>query len=171
MKSSEFDEAFDDDEKRVRGAILTGPIRGLLRGAPVTVPATATLAKVVDILQKNHIGCVLVTGKSGRLEGVFTERDLLNRVVGRVADLKKARVSQHMTREPETLGPDDKIAWALNMMHRGGYRHVPIVEAGRPVGMLSVKDVVDFIVELFPAAVLNLPPDLRHETPDTESGG
>jgi CBS domain-containing protein len=58
-----------------------------------------------------------------------------------------------------------RIAWALNRMHVGGYRHVPIVDKdGLPRGMVSVKDIVDFIVEFFPAEVLNLPPDPSHET-------
>ena len=172
MKNSEFDEAYDDDEKRIRGAILTGPIRGLLRGAPITVAPATTLEETVAVLQKSHVGCALVVGENGRLEGVFTERDLLNRVVGRGVDLKRARVSEHMTRNPETLGPDDRVAWALNRMNVGGYRHVPIVDGdGRPVGVLSVKDIVDFIVDLFPAEVLNLPPDPSQESASAPDGG
>jgi CBS domain-containing protein len=171
MKTSEFDESFDDDEKRVCGALLTQPIRGLLRGAPVTVEASATLAETVQVLQRHRIGCALVVEK-GRLCGVFTERDLLNRVAGKPVDIKRARVKEHMTPDPETLGPDDRVAWALNKMSVGGYRHVPIVDKDRrPLGVLSVKDVVDFLVEMFPSAVLNLPPDPGQEAPDTDSGG
>ena len=98
-------------------------------------------------------------------------RDLLNKVAGRKLDWSECRVADFMTRDPETLRPDDRIVWALNLMHVGGYRHVPLVDAAnRPVGVISIKDIVQFIVELFPAAVLNLPPDPR-QTPDPFSGG
>jgi CBS domain-containing protein len=63
------------------------------------------------------------------------------------------------------------VAWALNKMHLGGFRHVPIVDAGgKPVGVVSVKNIVDFIVELFPAAVLNLPPDPSKEARVLDGG-
>jgi CBS domain-containing protein len=65
-----------------------------------------------------------------------------------------------MTPDPETLELDDPIVWALNRMSVGGYRHVPLVDRdGRPVGILSVKDIVHYIVALFPNEVLTLPPD------------
>ena len=171
MNVSEFDESFDDDERRVQGAILTQPLAGLIHGPPVTVLGTATLAQAVQRLQEKHIGCLLVVGADGKLIGIFTERDLLNRVVAKPVDLAVARVADHMTAKPETLVATDKVAWALNKMHLGGFRHVPIVDAhGKPVGVLSVKDIVDFIVELFPAAVLNLPPDPSKEARVLDGG-
>jgi len=170
MENSESNDS-SDDEKRIEGAILSEPIGRHLHGAPASVPATATLEQTVVLMQKNHIGCALVVDKDGKLCGIFSERDLLNRVVGRPVDFKKATVREYMTPNPETLGPEDRIAWAMNRMHVGGYRHVPIVgRDGKPIGMLSVKDIVDFIVELFPSAVLNLPPDPGHEAPATDSG-
>jgi CBS-domain-containing membrane protein len=70
------------------------------------------------------------------------------------------RVARFMTPDPETLQLDDPIVWALNRMSVGGYRHVPLVDdEGRPVGILSVKDIVHYIVALFPNEVLTLPPD------------
>jgi CBS domain-containing protein len=114
---------------------------------------------------------VLVRGKSGALVGIFTERDLLNRVAGKRLDWDAARVADYMTREPETLRPDDRIAWALHHMAVGGYRNVPLTDdRGRPVGLVSMKDIVDFIVDLFPAQVLNLPPD-PHRAPDPDASG
>jgi CBS domain-containing protein len=65
-----------------------------------------------------------------------------------------------MTRQVETLTPDDPIAFALQRMSVGGFRHVPLVDAaGRPVGILSVKDIVDYFAENFPREVLNIPPE------------
>lgn len=143
-------------------ALVHEPIRTLELRPAITVPEDSTLAAAVQTLQAEHIGCVLVTGAGGQLVGIFTERDLLTRVVGRDLDWSREQVGAYMTAGPETLRPEDPIAWALHFMHLGGYRHVPLVDAaGRAVGVVSVKDVVDLIVELFPAAVLNLPPSPR----------
>ena len=75
-----------------------------------------------------------------------------------------------MTPSPETLRPKDSVAYALNKMSVGRIRHVPLVDDdGRPAGMISVRDIVDFLVEVFPEEILNLPsePQLAiHPTPD-----
>jgi CBS domain-containing protein len=159
-------------EGRILSAIETETISSLQLGPAVTVAPDATLLEVVECLQDRHIGCVLVQGADGRLSGIFTERDLLNRVAGKRLDWTSARVADYMTREPESLRPEDRIVWALNLMHVGGYRHVPLVDAeNRPVGVVSIKDIVQFIVELFPAAVLNLPPDPRRLPGSDDVGG
>jgi CBS domain-containing protein len=171
MATSEFDEAYGDDEKHVQGAILTEPLSALKPGPAITVPASATVKSVVELLQSRHIGCVLVVGDDEKLVGIFTERDLLNRVVGRQLDFGRIYVRDFMTPNPEALHVDAKIAWALNKMHIGGYRHLPLVGPDhRPVGVVSVKDIVDFIVELFPAAVLNLPPEPDKEARAQDGG-
>src|SRR5439155_20301049 len=124
----------------------------------------ATRREVVEPCHDRPIGCVLVVHLAGKLAGIFTERVLLPRVALRWLDWSKERVAGFMTRDPETLHPDDRIAWALKLMHVGGYRHVPLTDAdGRPVGVISVKDIVDYIVDLFPSPVLNLPPN-PHQT-------
>lgn len=160
-------------EDRLQNSLERELISALRLGPAITVPGSATLEEAVENLQEHHIGCVLVSGEDGTLEGIFTERDLLNRVAGKKLDWCECRVSDFMTRDPETLRPDDRIVWALNLMHMGGYRHVPLVdEQNRPVGVISVKDIVEFIVDLMPGAVLNLPPD-PHRAPsnDEDPGG
>jgi CBS domain-containing protein len=95
----------------------------------------------------------------GYLVGIFTERDLLLRLEN--ADLSRA-IRPYVTPEPETLAPDDPIAFALNLMSVGGFRHVPLVdEEGRPTGVVSVKDVVNFLCEVFSQEVLTIPPHPR----------
>jgi CBS domain-containing protein len=165
-------EAESGGGERILKAMESEPVSSLVQGPAVTIGPDATIQQAVECLQERHIGCVLVAGEDGKLAGIFTERDLLNRVAGRRLDWGSVRVADYMTRDPESLRPGDHIVWALNLMHVGGYRHVPLVdEAGRPVGVISVKDIVSFLVELFPAAVLNLPPD-PHRAPDgTLSGG
>ena len=157
--------------ERILKAMETEPVSSLVQGPVVTIDSEATIQQAVECLQEKHIGCVLISGSDGKLAGIFTERDLLNRVAGRRLEWRTTRVADYMTRDPESLRPDDRIVWALNLMHVGGYRHVPLVDASdRPVGVVSVKDIVSFLVELFPAAVLNLPPD-PHRAPDPSLSG
>ena len=157
----------------IERAIISEDIRALGLGPPITVRIDASLHDAVSTLQSEHIGCVLVVDAGGKLAGIFTERDLLEKAALRSLDFSSERVADYMTPDPETLHPEDRIAWALNLMHIGGYRHVPLTDAtGRPVGVVSVKDIVDFIVDLFPAPVLNLPPDPHRKVwVDDESGG
>ncbi len=132
------------------------PLRVLNPRSPLSVAPSATLRDAVAIMREHHVGCVLVVA-GGRLAGILTERDLLLKMEG--ADLAEP-VSRFMTPDPETLELDDPVVWALNRMSVGGYRHVPIVDRnGGPVGILSVKDIVHYIVALFPNEVLTLPPD------------
>ena len=155
----------------IERAIATGEIRALGLGPAITMPAQSTLHDVVKKLQEQHIGCVLVTGADGKLAGIFTERDLLNKVALHPLDWSKERVADYMTPDPETLRPDDRIAWALKLMHIGGYRHVPLTDRdGRPVGVVSIKDIIEYIIDLFPSPVLNLPPE-PHRGPSTDEGG
>ena len=156
----------------IEQAILHDTIDSLQLGQAISVPRDATLQRAIETLQREHIGCVLVVDADGRLNGIFTERDLLTRVAGRHLDWARERVGDYMTPDPEALWPGDRIAWALNLMSIGGYRHVPLTdEAGRPVGVVSIKDIVALIVDLFPAQVLNLPPDPRRKPGSEDVGG
>ena len=142
--------------------MLREPIRLLNPRSPLSVEPGAALRDAVEIMREHHTGCVLVT-EGDQLVGILTERDLLLRV--EVAELGKP-VADFMTRDPETLRPEDPIVWALNRMSVGGYRHVPLVDrTGRPVGVISVKDIIHYLVALFPNEILTLPPD-----PDRTTG-
>jgi CBS domain-containing protein len=152
--------AAEERERSVRRTLdsrtIHEPLRLLNPRSPMSVAPSATLREAVAIMREHHIGCVLVV-EGDRLAGILTERDLLLKMEG--ADLAQP-VSRFMTPDPETLQLDDPIVWALNRMAVGGYRHVPLVDGdGRPVGILSVKDIVHYIVALFPNEVLTLPPD------------
>src|SRR5258708_38129985 len=114
----------------IERAIETEQIRALGLGPAITARRDSTLEEVVRKLQEQHIGCVLVTGSDGRLEGIFTERDLLSKVALRPIDWSKERVGDYMTPEPETLRLDDHVASALKLMHVGGDPHAPLSHAG-----------------------------------------
>jgi CBS domain-containing protein len=114
-------------------------------------------------MQRQHRGCVLVTEDGTartRMLGIFTERDVLLRIIDRGRNPQAIALSEVMTSEPEALPAEARIAWVLNLMSVGGFRHVPVVDSeGRPVTVVSVRDVVQFLVEAFPSAVHNLPPE------------
>jgi len=165
---SEFDDACDD-QQRIREAILETPISDLPLRDPILVCYTSSVADAVRNMNDHYTGCVIVE-KDGTLIGIFTERDALTKDFFR-ADSHTVPVESVMTPNPGTLEPEDSIAFALNKMSVGGYRHIPIVDGAKPVGVLSVRDVVDFLVDLFPSDVLNLPPSPKNAITDSIDGG
>ncbi|HXG12125.1 MAG TPA: CBS domain-containing protein [Gemmataceae bacterium] len=125
---------------------------------PLQVAAGQPIADAVRLMRQERVGCVLVCD-GDRLVGIFTERDLMRRVVAEGKPLT-GPVAECMTPDPVTVHPKTSIGAAVRRMEEGGYRHLPVVnEAGRPVNVLSVKHIVHYLVEHFPAAVYNLPPD------------
>jgi CBS domain-containing protein len=157
MNLSEFDDAYDDVE-RVRGAVLETPVSQLMARNPLVVQADATVVAAVNAMNEHHTGCVLVQ-KNNRLVGIFTERDALRKVIFREGN-KSWKVETVMTANPKTLPLDASVAFALNKMSVDGYRHIPIVDHdGQAAGVLSVKDIVNFVVDFFPESVHALPPD------------
>jgi CBS domain-containing protein len=117
-----------------------------------------SVAEAVAVMRQHRVGCVLVC-RDDQLLGLFTERDLMRRVLaaGRPLDLPMSAV---MTPKPVVVSPKDSIGSAIRRMEEGGYRHLPVIdEGGRPVGVLSVKRIVHYLVEHFPTTVYNLPPD------------
>lgn len=132
------------------------------------IDANASIAEAVELMRREKTGCLLVTS-GGRLAGMFSERDLLTRVLAKRQALS-ASVQSVMTTHPVTVGPKDPVRTAIRRMQSGGYRHLPVVdESGRPLGMLSARRVVHYLVEHFPALVFNQPPDPNH-FPDTPEG-
>jgi CBS domain-containing protein len=154
---------YGDEETSVKvldTQIFREPIRALhLRAGYVGVRLGSTIGEAARIMKEHRIGCVLVED-GGKLVGIFTERDILAKLVGTGYDPAKVQVDGVMTRNPETLTPDDPIAFAMQLMSVGGFRHVPLVDPDRrPVGILSVKDIVDYLVEHIPREILNIPPE------------
>jgi CBS domain-containing protein len=139
--------------------IFQEPIKALhLRGGRVAVPLGTSIGEAARAMKEHRIGCVLVE-EGGKLVGIFTERDILT-LVGTGDDPAKVLVDGVMTRDPETLTPDDPIAFAMQLMSVGGFRHVPLVDADRrPVDILSVKDIVEYLVEHIPSEIFNIPPE------------
>ena len=114
----------------------------------LTVTATTTVVDAARLMRQRHVGAAMVV-EDGKLVGVFTERDALFRVVADGRDGETTRLADVMTRNPQTIHPDKPFAHALQMMHGGSFRHVPVVEDGRPVGMVSARDALGPELEAF----------------------
>lgn len=142
-------------------------IRIVMRSRPLCAPSGTTLGEAIRLIQRARADCLLVLDGE-TLVGILTERDILAKVLGRSADLGAA-VDSYMTESPDTLQADGTVGDALALMDRGGYRHVPIVDAlGHVAGLLRQQDVLAYLAEAFPAEILNLPPrpHQRMEEPD-----
>jgi CBS domain-containing protein len=118
----------------------------------VAAAASTTVAAAARLMRESHVGAVLVV-EEDRLAGVFTERDALFRVIAEGRNVEATTLGDVMTRNPQTIHPDNPFADALHIMYEGGFRHVPVVEDGRPIGMISARDALgpeleDFIYEL-----------------------
>jgi CBS domain-containing protein len=126
--------------------------------APRQVTPSQTVADAVALMRRERVGCVLVC-ENERVLGIFTERDLMRRVLAAGEPLTQP-VGAFMTPDPVAVHPKEPIGAAVQRMEEGGYRHLPVVdEDGRPVGVLSVKRIVHYLVEHFPGTIYNLPPD------------
>jgi CBS domain-containing protein len=90
-----------------------------------------------------NVGAIVIVDEQGRLVGIVTERDITRRVVAEGLDPAKTRLGDVMSRNPDTLRPDDTAAYALALMRTRGYRHLPVVDNGRLVGMVSARDLYE----------------------------
>jgi len=144
-----------------RMLLLTPVSEVMRRTRPVTLSTHATVARAVELMVKKKVSAVMVVEPRAprRLAGIFTERDFLLRSAT-LRGLGRVQLKKVMTREPETLRTKDSVAYAIEKMSVGRFRHVPVVdEEGAPVGMITTRDLVDLIVELCPEEILNLPPE------------
>ena len=105
-----------------------------------SVTELMTVREAAKIMAKHHIGAVPVI-KQDKLKGILTERDLSVKIVAGGKDPDKIKVSQIMTKNPETVGPDDTAMNALEKMRARGFRHLPVVIKDQIIGMVSVRDL------------------------------
>lgn len=100
-----------------------------------------TAFEAASMMTKANIGAVVILDPKGGLIGIVTERDMTRRVIAKGVDPKGTRLADIMTKNPDTLSPDDSANDALELMQARRYRHLPIVEDGKCVGMVSVRDL------------------------------
>jgi CBS domain-containing protein len=133
----------------VEQAIESTPLAILKPVAPVTVPPSEKVGRVVQLLAERNIGCVLVVWCDA-LIGIFSERDVLMKLGARVHEHADQPIRHYMTPAPEKLTADDTIAFALNRMSVGDFRHIPIEAGERPEGIISVRDLLAYVTDHFP---------------------
>lgn len=127
---------------------------------PLLVSPETSIRQAVEAMRQAHVGYALVC-RERELAGIFTERDLIRRVLVPRVDPDSA-VEPYMTLEPVTIRRSDPIALALRIMFQGHHRHLPVVDdEGVPVGIASVKHIVAYLVDHYPSTVYNLPPQPR----------
>ena len=135
---------------------------------PVSVPPGTSLETTLRLMREQGVGCVLVCDGE-RLVGIFTERDVLNKLIGSGVSESEA-VDRFMTPQPASLTPRHTLGDAVRLMTENGYRHIPLQdERGRRAGLVAARDIVSYIAEHFPAEVVNLPPRL-HQVFNTPEG-
>jgi CBS domain-containing protein len=114
----------------------------------LTAPPETTVSEAAKLMADRNVGAVMVVHQE-RLIGIFTERDAVFRVIARGLDTQTTPLAEVMTTEPKTIGPDKTFGLALLMMHEQGFRHVPVIENGRPVGIVSARNALDPEMEEF----------------------
>lgn len=115
-----------------------------MSGDLLTVDAGAPIVAVAQRMADRNVGAVLVL-EDGRLAGIMTERDLMRAVARGLSD--GTVVGECMTADPDTIAPDDTIEHAAVLMIHGGYRHLPVLDGDDVVGVLSIRDLLQVVVE------------------------
>lgn len=139
---------FDLSASEMERSIIAHPVSVLAVKAPVSVAPGDSVRSAVDAMLRYRIGCVLVVDGQ-TLVGIFTERDVLNRVSPQ-PDALDRRIADFMTAAPETLKTDDSIAYALHSMSVHGLRHLPVVNsAGQAVSIISIRDLLRLLAVRF----------------------
>lgn len=114
----------------------------------LTLPPETTVSEAAILMAKKKAGAVMVVEQE-RLVGIFTERDALFRVIARGLDASATPLSKVMTTEPKTVGPGMSYGYALLIMQENGFRHAPVVENGKPVGIVGSRNALDPELEEF----------------------
>ena len=155
----EYSAGLEEELHEIKGALLNDTIRTLGPDEPLCVTETVSVGEAVASMMAMRRAAVLVVDGNRRLVGIFTERDVLTRVVAVGLNPLATTMGQVMTRDPEALSVTDRVAYAVNRMSVAGYRTIPLVDAdGRPVGVVTVSHFIKWMADLFPEAVLNLRP-------------
>jgi len=176
---NEFLEDVDPDETQdiplrsgaMEEQVLLQPISRLMHRKVDSLAPEATVADAVAVMTAGGHGCVVVV-EDGQVVGIFTERDVLTRIVARNLAPAEIRLADCMTPNPECLQPEDEMAYALHMMVVGNFRHVPVVDDGyAPVGIFSARDLQREVVGHFEKDILNLPPKPTRQGPTRRYAG
>jgi CBS domain-containing protein len=127
-----------------------GKVRNILQGkgnVVFSVAPTVTVYKAIELMSLKNIGGLLITDEQGHLLGIFTERDYARRLILKGKSSKDTSIGEIMTENPVTVSPDNSIEDCMKTMTNRFIRHLPVVDDGELVGMISIGDVVRYIIE------------------------
>ena len=134
----------------------------------VCIQPSTSLSEAIERMREDEGGCAIIC-EEARIVGIFTERDLMTKIIGNQVDMSSP-VSQWMTTTVETLTPAATIGDAVRVMNEKGHRNIPVVKDGQLVGSISVFDVITYLAESYPKETMNLPP-VPAQVMDTQEGG
>lgn len=165
-------ESLEREFHKLEEALLSDAVMLLAPSEPIQLTADATVDEAIARMIDDRRAGVVIVDEQGKLRGIFTERDVLMRVIREKRDPARTRLGDVMTSDPEALRPDDRICYAVNRMHLGGFRTVPLVDGEqRPIGIVTVNDIVRWLADIFPEAILNLRPGDRLRRPSEIDSG
>ncbi len=116
----------------------------------ITADETTSVLEASQKMAAARVGAIMIV-RNGRLSGIFTERDALVRVLAERLDSATTRLADVMTPDPQTISPDRPLGHAMHLMHDNGFRHLPVVQAGKPIGMVSARDALGLEMVAFEA--------------------
>jgi len=129
--------------------VFTQPIRSVMERRKLLIAAPQTsVGEAAKMMAKKQVGALLVV-EDERLVGIFTERDALVRVIAAGLDPHRTLLADVMTPDPKTLAPDKSFGHAMLVMHENGFRHMPVTENDKPIGIVSARDALDPDLEEF----------------------
>jgi CBS domain-containing protein len=129
--------------------MLDKPIKEVMqRRKLLLAPPATVVAKAAKLMAARNVGAVMVVVDE-LLVGIFTERDAVTRVLAHGLDADATQIGSVMTRDPQTVDPDKPFGYALMLMHEKGFRHLPVVVDGKPIGIVSARSAMDPELEEF----------------------
>jgi CBS domain-containing protein len=129
--------------------MLSEPIRHVMERKRLVLAAPeVSVSAAAGLMAANKVGAVMVV-EGSRLVGIFTERDAVFRVIAQQRDPETTRLAEVMTPSPVTVSPQESFGYALILMHENGFRHVPVVVNGEPIGIVSARSALDPDLEEF----------------------
>ena len=135
----------------------------------LAVPKGTTIHAAIDKMKQANRAVLVIVDGDGELAGVFTEVDFVRKVLGQQV-APDATVDEYMTPGPQTVTRCSKLSVAFDLMSRGNFRHLPVVDAGnKPTGLLAVRHLVQYIAERYPAEVLAMAPNV-HQVVEADGG-
>jgi CBS domain-containing protein len=128
----------------VERSVMKDRVESLVPREPLLVAPDTPVQRVLQQLVARSIGCAVIVADR-EVVGIFTERDALDRLNVDAAELGAQPVSAFMTSPVQTVGLDDRVAFALHKMDLGGYRHLPVTSEGRIIGYISVRNILNHL--------------------------